>query len=319
MMRIFCVAAESASFKEAATRLAVSPQAVTRAVKELERTLGEPLFYRNTPGNIVDRSSFAATIEEAGVGNCIVVGDKGFYSKPNTSYLMEKKIRFVLPLQSNTRQIPQEFDGNDSDSKFDGRFTFNGRNIWHKKLPVGSNGNYVYIFRDDKRRADENALATEKQEKSVGEKLITDEDYLSDRRRGVFAYSSNIDADAKAIYLTYKARWDIEEMFDYLKNSVALGPAYVRTNEMLEASSFINHLALLYFYRLLSALKKAGLSQTHTPKEIIDHGRNIYKRISYADEREYISEMTDDDRILFEQLGVHLEIKSKNTDSKTTA
>lgn len=48
MMRIFCVAAESASFKEAATRLAVSPQAVTRAVKELERTLGEPLFYRNT-------------------------------------------------------------------------------------------------------------------------------------------------------------------------------------------------------------------------------------------------------------------------------
>jgi DNA-binding transcriptional LysR family regulator len=48
MMRIFCVAAESSSFKEAAARLAVSPQAVTRAVKDLESTLGEPLFYRNT-------------------------------------------------------------------------------------------------------------------------------------------------------------------------------------------------------------------------------------------------------------------------------
>ena len=48
MMRIFCVAAESSSFKEAAARLAVSPQAVTRAIKELGRTLGEPLFYRNT-------------------------------------------------------------------------------------------------------------------------------------------------------------------------------------------------------------------------------------------------------------------------------
>jgi len=48
MMRIFCVAAESASFKDAAVRLGVSPQAVTRAIKELEHTLGEPLFYRNT-------------------------------------------------------------------------------------------------------------------------------------------------------------------------------------------------------------------------------------------------------------------------------
>lgn len=48
MMRIFCVAAESPSFKDAAARLGISPQAVTRAIKELEHTTGEPLFYRNT-------------------------------------------------------------------------------------------------------------------------------------------------------------------------------------------------------------------------------------------------------------------------------
>lgn len=48
MMRIFCVTAEASSFKEAAARLGVSPQAVTRAVKELEHIVGEPLFYRNT-------------------------------------------------------------------------------------------------------------------------------------------------------------------------------------------------------------------------------------------------------------------------------
>lgn len=48
MMRIFCATAEATSFKEAAARLSISPQAVTRAVKELEAILGEPLFYRNT-------------------------------------------------------------------------------------------------------------------------------------------------------------------------------------------------------------------------------------------------------------------------------
>lgn len=47
-LRIFCAAAEARNFKEAATRLAISPQAVTRAVKELEAQLGELLFHRNT-------------------------------------------------------------------------------------------------------------------------------------------------------------------------------------------------------------------------------------------------------------------------------
>ncbi len=48
MLRIFCVAAESRNFKEAATLLGISPQAVTRAVKELEEQRGEILFYRST-------------------------------------------------------------------------------------------------------------------------------------------------------------------------------------------------------------------------------------------------------------------------------
>ena len=48
MLRIFCAAAEARNFKEAAQRLGVSPQAVTRAVQELEAHVGELLFHRNT-------------------------------------------------------------------------------------------------------------------------------------------------------------------------------------------------------------------------------------------------------------------------------
>lgn len=48
MLRIFCAAAEATSFKEAAHRLGISPQTVTRAVKELEQLQGELLFHRNT-------------------------------------------------------------------------------------------------------------------------------------------------------------------------------------------------------------------------------------------------------------------------------
>lgn len=51
MLRLFVAAAEAKSFKEAALRLHVSPQAVTRAVQELEEHLGELLFHRNTRAN----------------------------------------------------------------------------------------------------------------------------------------------------------------------------------------------------------------------------------------------------------------------------
>jgi DNA-binding transcriptional LysR family regulator len=48
MLRIYCAAVEAGSFKEAATRLGTSPQAVTRAVQEAEALVGEILFHRNT-------------------------------------------------------------------------------------------------------------------------------------------------------------------------------------------------------------------------------------------------------------------------------
>ena len=48
MLRVFNTVAESHSFKEAATRLAMSPQKITRAIQELEKITGESLFHRNT-------------------------------------------------------------------------------------------------------------------------------------------------------------------------------------------------------------------------------------------------------------------------------
>lgn len=47
---MFCAAADSQNFREAAARLGVSPQVVTRVVKQLEEALGELLFHRSTRG-----------------------------------------------------------------------------------------------------------------------------------------------------------------------------------------------------------------------------------------------------------------------------
>ena len=59
-LRIFIVAASSTNFREAAVRLAVSPQVVSRVIRELEDDLGEPLFHRNTHG--VQLTAFGARL-----------------------------------------------------------------------------------------------------------------------------------------------------------------------------------------------------------------------------------------------------------------
>lgn len=61
-LRIFCLAADATNFRDAATRLGVSPQVVTRVVRELEEELGEPLFHRSTRG--VQLSSFGEQLRE---------------------------------------------------------------------------------------------------------------------------------------------------------------------------------------------------------------------------------------------------------------
>ena len=61
-LRVFIVAANSTNFREAAVKLAVSPQVVSRVIRELEDDLGEPLFHRNTHG--VQLTSFGAQFTE---------------------------------------------------------------------------------------------------------------------------------------------------------------------------------------------------------------------------------------------------------------
>lgn len=276
-----------------------------RLMYVFDRELKTPIFYRVIPGSIVDKSAFINTVRQINTGNCIVIGDKGFYSKTNSSALMSAGLRFILPLQNNTTMIPRDFDIDDSDRKFDGRFTYKSRNIWHKKLSCGDMGNCIYIFKDDFRKAEANAKFTERQEKNYGEKPLTDEDFFADTRRGIFSFISNIDTSAKEIYMVYKERWEIENCFDYLKNSVVGKPGYNRSNDEIEADSFINHIALLYFYKLIRKLDVSGLKKDYTPEDIIKRGRNVFKRSEYIGHK-VITEMTKEDEEIFKALGVTL-------------
>lgn len=266
----------------------------------------EPVFYSMLPGNISDKAAMVNSIELSGVKDCLIIGDKTFYSKQAISFLLEKKLQYILPLQHNTKLITNEFENTPDEKRWDGYFLYKNRIIHYHKEPSGNLGNFLYIFRDEsKKLTEEQKIAKENTEKDPEEAT----DLYENPRRGMFSYVSNLDQSAEHIYLKYKERWDIEQCFDYLKNSVDIGSPYQRNNESLRGWTFINHVSLLYFYTLVRALRKSGLNNKYDPNDVIMLAKNIYKikmtNVFNLNQILY-SEVSNKDKEVFKSLGVDL-------------
>ena len=267
-----------------------------------DRTSYSPVFFRMLPGNIADKSALRETMIASGCRNCMIIGDKGFYSKKNVSFLMENGFAFILPLQYNTRLIPAEFTENSDDHKFDGCFTYKKRIIWHKTMDCGIKGNKVHIYRDDSRKVKEEFDFMQKKETDY--ECEEGLDIFDDKRRGMFAFVSNTGKTAKEDYFSYKERWDIEQCFDYLKNAVDIGAPHKRTDGELLAWSFINHVSLLYFYGIVRALRDNELNNEYTPEDILAIGKNIYKVRGAGFNDSRVSEISKPDNELLNKLGI---------------
>lgn len=270
-----------------------------------DRTSYMPVFYRMLPGNIADKTALKESIMASGCKNCVIIADKGFYSKKNVSFLMDNNFKYILPLQANTRLIPDDFTDSTDDRKFDGCFLYKNRIIWHKTLDCGVNGNKIHIYRDDNRK---NREEFEFMKKKEADYECTDSaEIFDDKRRGMFAFVSNTGNSAKEDYFYYKERWDIEQCFDYLKNTVNIGAPCKRTNAELTAWTFINHVSLLYFYGLVRALRETELNDSYSPEDVLSFGKNIYMvREYYGLSNFRLSEIPKKTRDLLTQLGVTL-------------
>lgn len=271
-----------------------------------EKDSHRPVFYKILQGSIVDRGAFIDTLRDSGVKDCVIIADKGFYSKTSLTALIEAGTRFILPLQDNTKKVEPEFYENTDDNKFDGVFTYKGRSIFYRKVKSGVKGNWIYTFRDSIRRDSMQARFVEQAEKNYGEEGYVPMDVLKQVRMGYFSFCSNIDTEAKEIYLDYKERWNIEECFDYLKNSVSPGASYAHNDNYFRGWAFLNHISLLYYYGLINALRSNELDSKYTPEDVLKLTKNIYKVDSGDGQGYKVSAVQKKTRELLQKLGVDL-------------
>ena len=132
-LKIFCVVAEHRTFKDAAIKLNVSPQVITRCIKDLEQELGEILFIRSTRN--IKISSFGEQFY-AKAKSALTVLD-GVFAKPSPDSLTVKitapptlSKRFIMPLLT---QISQEHP----EIHFDLRLSNTISDVVEEKIDIG--------------------------------------------------------------------------------------------------------------------------------------------------------------------------------------
>ena len=301
---IFTRSADSLAVKGYNPEHNQNPQA--RILYVFEKDSHKPVFYRVVQGSVVDKAAFMDTVNASGCSDCIIIADKGFYSKKNVSALMNAGMKFILPLQDNTVNVEDEFYENPDDGKWDDVFSYHKRPVWFRKRPSGNKGNYIYTFRDDVRKAELAGYYVESAEKDYGEEERVPRDVLKEVRMGYFSFCSNLDIPAKEIYLSYKQRWDIEQCFDYLKNSVSSSASHAHTDEYFRGWAFLNYVSLLYYYGLINALRDKQQDDKYSAEDVLKLAKNIYRVDTGDGQGGRVSAIQKKTQELLDALGVDL-------------
>lgn len=98
-----------------------------RLLYVFEKKSHKLLFYTALQESIIDKSAFLDVADQYGCSDCILIGNKGFYSKRNISALLgHPGLKFILPLQYNIRVVRSEFFEDPNYDKFDGSFSYHG-------------------------------------------------------------------------------------------------------------------------------------------------------------------------------------------------
>jgi len=224
-----------------------------------------PVFYRLLPGNIREISTLKHTIDECGMQDAVVIADKGFYSKHNVEELRRHQLRYILPLKRNNTAIAYHtVDEMEASTEY---FLYHQRYIYYRHY-IHDGATYC-LFLDGALREREktdylNRITTHPESYSHNE-------FVHKRRAfGTIAMTTNLETlSAEDLYLTYKSRGTIEQMFDWLKNVLDADSAYMQNEEALQGWMFVNHLALQIVTQLHHRINTRKLTPKFSIRDVL--------------------------------------------------
>lgn len=231
----------------------------------------EPVYYRLLPGNIRDVKAFTLTMQECGLKNVTLIADKGFYSKKNIKTLDNAHLNYIIPLQRGSKLIPYPASGAANKKRWNGYFTFNEKIIWYKtkrKVTIYLNQGLKIVEEKDYL----NRIEAEK------ENYTMEGFYKKQPHFGTLALMNNNKKKLpEDIYVEYKARTNVETMFDAMKNILDADRTYMQNDAALEGWMFVNHIALQCYYLIYQQLVEHKLIKKYSVMDFLKFTHRIKK------------------------------------------
>jgi hypothetical protein len=264
--------------------------------------LKQPVYFRLINGNITDSKSMSLCIKEMNIKDVIFIADKGFFSIQNINELNEEKLQYIIPLHRNNKLIDFE-PLHKANFKIELKtyFIYQERVIWYYQYQRDSMK--LVTFLDEKLRIKEESdylqrIVSKPEEYTIEkyyEKLIS---------FGTLTHTFYTveDLNAEQIYQAYKQRNEVETMFDGYKNFLKADIMYMQDRNVLEGWLVANFIAMIAYYRLFTRLKDAKLLNNHSPKDIVEIAKSIYK-MKISGEW-HISEITNKIKDLFKKIEI---------------
>lgn len=226
---------------------------------------GLPTMIRLLPGSVRDIASLYGSLEEIGVQGKILILDRGFYSLKVIDFLKGKKVFFVLPTRRNS-------------SLYDVRVHVNQHLFYHERLiKCGKRkheGCFLYVFEDAQLKLEEEKhLYTMLDEQRIDKEKLK----VKMKQAGRILIVSNMDVSAEEIFLLYKKRDGVENLFDVYKTTLQADRTYLRSNESIFGHAFISFLSLYAYSSIHQRIKKAGLESKLSPLDVLEQFSKVYK------------------------------------------
>ena len=218
----------------------------------------KPVFFKMLEGSVSDKATLKDVIKEFDVKNAIALIDNGFESDSNITRLLLEKNKFIMALKRSSKLVPEEVLNDYSREKAKEVFIDNGEAVYGYET---LSDNYrICIFFNKAIEAVDTTEYIDKINKSI--QGYNQENFLVAKKRfGIYALKTNIEElSLKNIYEYYKSRFEVEFMFDTIKNTLGFDKSYMHSDNSIEAWAFINHISIMITQKIYDYLKEKDVN-----------------------------------------------------------
>jgi hypothetical protein len=262
------------------------------------------VYYKLLEGSVPDSKSLSDILDEAGINNGVAIIDNGFASGDNLAALISHKEKYIMALRRDSKYVTDEILGDGFGLGCAEKFTNNHESVFAYEAK-DEEGNRILIYFNQTIRGVETSEYLDKIRR--GWKGFTEENYINDCKRfGIYVLKTNVGFSLQKTYEYYKSRFEIEYLFDTVKNTLEFDKVYMHSDKALQSWAFINHISILMAQNIYDYLAKKEVAYSfHSTMRMLKQVV-VGRTIANADDDYKLQVVPAKTRKLLEKLGLDI-------------